>query len=114
LIRSKNTWLLAATCIAILYAFALLIFAADVFIKEQSISQRVSDSFMHLIQTALVLLFVVVGYKKPLVGSIIFAVMAVTYIITGWTSLHWTAHVLIAGTLLVVGILYTIAYKSAK
>jgi uncharacterized membrane protein len=69
---------------------------------------------MHLIPTALVLLSVVVGYKKPLVGAIIFAVMAVTYIITGWTSMHWTAHVLIAGTLLVVGILYTIVYKSAK
>ena len=112
--RSKNKWLLAATSIGFLYALALLVFAADVFSKEQSISQTVSDLFLHLIPTALVLLFVVVGYKKPLVGSIIFAVMAVTYIITGWTVMHWSAHVLIAGPLLVISFSYIIAYKSVK
>ena len=114
MISSKNKWLQAGTSTGILYALALLVFAADVFSKEQSISQTVSDLFLHLIPTALVLLFVVVGYKKPLVGSIIFAVMAVTYIISGWTSMHWTAHVLIAGTLLVISFLYIIAYKSVK
>ena len=114
MIRSINKWLLAATSIAILYAFTLLVFAADVFIKEQSISQTVSDLFMHLIPTALMLLFVVVGYKKPLVGAIIFAVMAVAYIITGWTGMHWTAHVLIAGPLIVISFLYIKAYKSDK
>ena len=102
MIRSKNKWLLTATSIAILYAFALLVFAADVFIKEQSISKTVSDLFMHLIPTALVLLFVVVGYKQPLVGASLFVVLAVSYIITGWTGMHWTAHVLIAGPLLVL------------
>jgi hypothetical protein len=41
----------------------------------------VFDLLMHLIPTALLLLFVVVGYKKPLVGAIIFAIFAVAYII---------------------------------
>ena len=81
MISSKNKWLLVATSIGILYALALLVFAADVFSKEQSIYQAVSDLCMHLIPTALLLLFVVVGYKKPLVGAIIFAIFAVAYII---------------------------------
>ena len=110
----SNKWLLAATSIGILYALALIVFAADVFSKKQSISQTVSDVFLHLMPTALVLLFILVGYKRPLIGAIIFAVLAVAYIITGWTSMHWTAHVLIAGPLLLLGLLYTIAYKSAK
>ena len=117
MISIKNKWLQAATSIGILYALALLVFAADVFSKEQSISQTVSDLFLHLIPTALVLLFVVVGYKKPLIGAIIFAifaVIAIIYIITGWANLHWSAHVLIAGPLLLMSILYVIAYKSDK
>ncbi|MFZ9171582.1 MAG: DUF7670 domain-containing protein [Sediminibacterium sp.] len=114
MISSKNKWLQAATSIGILYALALLVFAADVFSKEQSISQTVSDLFLHLIPTALVLLFVVVGYKKPLIGAIIFAIYAVAYIITGWSNMHWSAHVLIAGPLLAISFLYVMAYKSIK
>lgn len=114
MISSKNKWLIAATSIGILYALALLVFAADVFSKEQSISQPVFDLFLHLIPTALVLLFVVVGNKRSLVGAIIFLVSGTSYVITGWTNMHWTAHVLIAGPLLVISFLYIKAYKSAK
>jgi peptidoglycan/LPS O-acetylase OafA/YrhL len=114
LISSKNKWLIAATSIGILYALALLVFASDVFSKDQSISQMVSDLCMHLIPTALVLLFVVVGNKRSLVGAIIFAIFAVAYIITGWSNMHWSAHVLIVGPLLAISILYVMAYKSMK
>jgi len=112
--RSKNKWLVAATSIGFLYALALLVFAADVFSKEQSISQKVSDLFLHLVPTALVLLFVVVGYKWPLIGAIIFLLTGTTYIFTGWYNMHWTAHILIAGPLLLVSLLYIMAYKSIK
>jgi hypothetical protein len=114
LIRSKNKWLIAATSIGILYALALLVFASDVFSKDQSISQMVSDLFMHLIPTALVLLFVVVGNKRSLVGAIIFLVSGTSYVISGWTNMHWTAHVLIAGPLLAISFLYVMDYKSMK
>ncbi len=110
----SNKWLIAATSIGVLYALALLVFALDVFNKEQSISQTFSDVFLHLIPTVVVFLFVFVGYKNPLIGAIICLVSALIYIISGWSNLHWTAHVLIAGPLLVLSILYIISYKSIK
>jgi ABC-type molybdate transport system permease subunit len=114
LISSKNKWLLVATSIGILYAFALLVFAADVFSKNQHISQTLIDLVLHFIPTVIVLLLVVIAHKRPYLGAIIFGVMALTYIITGWSGMHWSAHLLIAGPLLLMSILYVIAYKSIK
>ncbi len=114
MIRSTNKWLLAATIIGILYALALLVFAADVFNNEQNITQTFYDLLLHLIPTAVVLFIVVVAFNRPLIGTIIFLVLGLMYIITGWTSMHWTAHVLIAGPLLVLGALYITAWESNK
>lgn len=109
-----NKWLIAATGTGIFYALALLIFADDVFNKDQSTTQTILDLLIHFIPTAIVLFLVVIAYQRPLVGSIIFAINGLVYIITGWANLHWTAHVVIAGPLLVLSMLYIIAYKSIK
>ena len=112
--RSANKWLIAATGIGVCYALALLVFALDVFNHDQSISQTILDLFLHLVPTGVVLLFVFVGYKKPLIGAAICLVSALMYIITGWSNMHWTAHLLIAGPLLLLCFLYINAYKSIK
>ena len=110
----SNKWLLAATIIGILYALALLVFAADVFNNEQNIAQTFYDLLLHLIPTAVILLIVVVAYNRSLIGAIIFLALGLMYIITGWANLHWTAHVLIAGPLLAMSFLYLIASNSIK
>lgn len=109
-----NKWLIAATGIGIFYALALLIFAGDVFNKDQTLTQTIFDLLVHFMPTAIALLLIVIAHQRPVVGSIIFAVNGIVYIITGWTNLHWTAHVLIAGPLLVLSFLYLMAYKSTK
>ena len=110
----KNKWHLAATSLGVLFAVALLIFAADVFNHEQNIAQTFYDILLHLLPTAVVLLIVVVAYNRPLIGAIIYLVLGLMYIITGWASMHWTAHVLIAGPLLLLSALYITAWKSIK
>lgn len=110
----KNKWHLAATSLGVLYAVALLIFAADVFNHEQNIAQTFYDILLHLLPTAVVLFIVVVAYNRPLIGAIIYLVLGLMYIITGWASMHWTAHVLIAGPLLLLSALYITAWKSIK
>ena len=112
--RRSNKWLIAATGIGIFYALALLIFAGDVFNKDQTLTQTIFDLLVHFMPTAIALLLIVIAHQRPVVGSIIFAVNGIVYIITGWTNLHWTAHVLIAGPLLVLSFLYLMAYKSTK
>ena len=110
----KNKWHLAATSLGVLYAVALLIFAADVFNHEQNIAQTFYDILLHLLPTAVVLLIVVVAYNRPLIGAIIYLVLGLMYIITGWARMHWSAHVLIAGPLLLLSALYITAWKSNK
>lgn len=110
----KNKWHLAATSLGVLYAVALLIFAADVFNHEQNIAQTFYDILLHLLPTAVLLLIVVVVYNRPLIGAITFLVLGLMYIITGWASMHWSAHVLIAGPLLLLSALYITAWKSNK
>jgi hypothetical protein len=110
----KNKWHLAATSLGVLYAVALLIFAADVFNHEQNIAQTFYDILLHLLPTAVVLLIVVVAYNRPLIGAIIYLVLGLMYIITGWASMHWSAHVLIAGPLFLLSALYITDWKSNK
>ncbi len=110
----KNKWHLAATSLGVLYAVALLIFAADVFNHEQNIAQTFYDILLHLLPTAVVFIIVVVAYNRPLIGAIIYLVLGLIYIITGWASMHWSAHVLIAGPLLLLSALYITAWKSIK
>ena len=110
----KNKWHLAATSLGVLYAVALLIFAADVFNHEQNIAQTFYDILLHLLPTAVILLIVFVAYNRPLIGAIIYLVLGLMYIITGWARMHWSAHVLIAGPLLLLSALYITAWKSTK
>ncbi len=110
----KNKWHLAATSLGVLYAVTLLIFAADIFNHEQNITQTFYDLLLHLIPTAVVLFIVVVAFNRPLIGTIIFLVLGLMYIITGWARMHWSAHVLIAGPLLLLSALYITAWKSNK
>ena len=110
----KNKWHLAATSLGVLYANALLIFAADVFNHEQNIAQTFYDLLLHLLPTAVILLIVFVAYNRPLIGAIIYLVLGLMYIITGWARMHWSAHVLIAGPLLLLSALYITAWKSNK
>ena len=110
----KNKWHLAATILGILYAVALLVFAADVFNDEQNITQTFYDLLLHLLPTAVILLIVFVAYNWPLIGAIIYLVLGLMYIITGWARMHWSAHVLIAGPLLLLSALYITSWKSNK
>ncbi len=110
----KNKWHLAATSLGVLFAVALLIFAADVFNHEQNIAQTFYDILLHLLHTAVILLIVFVAYNRPLIGAIIYLVLGLMYIITGWARMHWSAHVLIAGPLLLLSALYITAWKSNK
>ena len=82
--------------------------------NNQTLNQAILDLLLHLIPTAIALILTVFAHRFPLAGAIIFAVIAIIYIITGWANLHWSAHVLIAGPLLLMSILYVIAYKSDK
>jgi hypothetical protein len=110
----KNKWLLVARTLGVLYGVSLLIFAADVFNHEQNIAQTFYDLLLHLLPTAVVLFIVVVAYNRPLIGAIVFLVLGVMYIITSWASMHWTAHVLIAGPLILLSALYITYWKSIK
>ena len=110
----KNKWHLAATILGILYAVALLVFAADVFNDDQNITQTFYDILLHLLPTAVILLIVFVAYNRPLIGAIIYLVLGLMYIITGWARMHWSAHILIAGPLLLLSALYITAWKSNK
>ena len=112
--RSSNKWLFAATGIGIFYALGLLIFAGDVFTKNQNVTQAILELLLHFIPTAIALFLTLIAHRYPMIGAIIFSVLAIVYIITGWSNMHWTVHVLIAGPLLLLSFLYLMAYKSVK
>ena len=62
--RSSNKWLTAATGTGVCYALALLIFAGDVFNKNQGTSQTIFGLLIHFIATSIGLFVVMMAHYR--------------------------------------------------
>jgi hypothetical protein len=93
------------------FAGFLAIFAADVFEGHYSLGQLIVALAMHLIPTALVVLMVIVAWKREWVGAIISGLLGCVYIVTMWGRFPIDVYFLIAGPLFCVGILYLFGWK---
>ena len=75
-------------------------------------SHSIVDGLMHFAPALLVLGAVVAAWHGPLVGAVAFGAYAAVYAITTRTRLDWI--VVIAGPLLVAGILYALQWRLTK
>ena len=115
-------WLPRILCIlAILF---ISLFAADSFENpEQTIWQQLGGFFLHLIPSIILLLFLIVAWKRELIGGIIFIVIGIVlsplvfmlnYNRTHSVWISLTVILTITLPFLLVGILFLISYSKKK
>ncbi len=93
----------------IAFALFLALFAFDVFEGEASVGERALALGIHLLPNFACLALVAAAWKRPWIGSLGFAVLALAYLALSHEHLDWVA--LISGPLALVALLYGLAAK---
>ena len=98
-------WAPRATCITC--AVFISMFAMDVFGEGRDLWGTVVALSMHLIPTFIILLVLVISWRREWIGGVLFIAAAVAYVWSIWEArFFWSAGPLIAGPLLITGILF--------
>jgi hypothetical protein len=66
---------------------------------------------MHLIPTGIVLVALMIVWRREWIGAVLFPLLAVFHLVTAWGHLHWSAYAVIEGPLLLLGILFWINWR---
>lgn len=101
----------SARVLGIAFALFISIFAMDVFSANDDFRDTLPALYLHLIPALIVMLFVIISWKRELIGGIFFTLLGILYIILEWGKFDWPAYVLIAGPMLILGILYFVGWN---
>jgi hypothetical protein len=88
------------------FAGFLSLFALDVFGEGYTFRQTLMALAMHLIPTAVVLGVVAISWRWAWAGALLSLALGAWYVIGLWGRFHWSAYAVIAGPLLVLGLLF--------
>ena len=84
------------------------LFALDVFGEGRGFWETTLALFMHLIPTWIVLAVLAISWRWGWVGALRCLALGAFYLISSWGRFHWSAYVLISGSLFLIGSLYLI------
>ncbi len=108
---SRNAFVLwAPRVLTIAFAAFISIFAADVFEHGVGFWKTLGALLLHLIPTFLVLLVLVLSWRREWVGAIAFFALGLAYIVMMWGRFPLATYVVIAGPLFLAGILFLVSW----
>lgn len=99
--------------LAILFVVFLCFFSLDAF-GEFNGWKSVLAVVIHLAIPTVVLLAVIIAWKKDLLGAIIFCFFAIYYVYMVGPNRHWSWYALISGPALLVAVLYLLNWIQEK
>ena len=94
----------APRLLAAAFAVFLSVFSLDAFGPGTTLSQALPDFLIHLIPAAIVLAVIALAWHREWIGAVVFAALAVAYLVTAREHLSWIAA--ISGPLLITAALY--------
>jgi hypothetical protein len=97
-------WIPRILCI--LLALFLSLFAFDVFGEGRGLGETILALLMHLIPVYVVVIILVIAWRREWVGAVLFIALAVFYVVWAWGRAHWSAYLGISGPLALVGVLF--------
>lgn len=103
-----------ARIMSMVFAVFISIFSLDVFTENYSFWNGVLALFMHLIPALLVLLVLLVSWRREWFGGATYTLLGIIYLVTGKEKMDWAAYLLIAGPLFILGILFFLAWLQKK
>ena len=97
--------------LVILEAVFISLFALDVFGEGYDFLTLLQALAMHLLPTAVVLVALAIAWRWERVGGILFIALGAYYILSLGRNLAWTASLIVAGPLLLAGLLFLVDWK---
>ena len=92
--------------LCILFALFLSLFALDVFEEGRGLWETTLALLVHLIPVYLVAAGLVIAWRWEWLGAILFAALALLYLVWFWGRFHWIAYVVISGSLFLLAVLF--------
>jgi hypothetical protein len=111
---SERVVVWAPRVLAILVAAFLSLFAADVFDEGAGLWETSVRLLVHLIPTWIVLALLFAAWRRAWIGAAVFPLLGALYLVLAWGRFHWSAYVVIAGPLFLLGLLYGAAWIHAR
>jgi hypothetical protein len=100
--------------LCLLFAGLISLFALDVFEESRGFWNTTLALLMHLIPTGILLLILIVSWRWEWVGGLLFPALGTFYLIAFWGRFHWSAYVIISGSLFLLGILFLLGWSSRR
>jgi len=100
--------------LGILFAVFISLFAVDVLGEGYGIGEAILGFLIHLVPTYLVIITLVIAWRKEWIGAILFIALGLVYIILAWGEFPWGTYLVISGPLILIGILFLVSgfYKT--
>lgn len=114
--RVERTVFWTPRILCILFALFISLLALDVFGMGYGFWETIVALIMHLVPTFVILIALALAWRWPWIGAILFAALAVLYVIMIWRDFDWITYLLIAGPLFLVGALFLVdwLYHAAR
>lgn len=110
---TREDWILwTPRVLSILFASFLSLFALDVFAEGRPWLEILAALLIHLIPTYIIVLLLVLAWRRPWIGAIGNAALAIAYASMAWRHPQWVAA--ISGVLLLVAALYWLSWRTAR
>lgn len=97
--------------LGILFALFLSLFALDVFGVGLGLWDSIRAFLIHLTPVYGVVIALVLAWRRPLLGAILFPALALVYVISFGGRNDWIAYAVITGPLLLLGLLFLLNWK---
>jgi hypothetical protein len=110
--RSIIFW--APRILTILLVAFLALFSLDVFDSQGTFWQIALRLLIHNIPSLVVLIVLVLAWHKEWIGAIIFPLFGLLYLIDNLGKAHWSAFAAITAPLVLVGLLFLLAWLKAR
>ncbi|MCK5076143.1 MAG: hypothetical protein KAR38_07185, partial [Calditrichia bacterium] len=102
--------------ITIFFAILLSIFSLDVVVEGRGLGQVMLAILIHQIPVFLIVIALVVAWRREWVGTVLFIGLALFYLIFAWGRFPLVTYLAISGPLFLVGVLFQLnwVYKDIE
>jgi hypothetical protein len=112
--KLKSTIYWAPRVLTILLAIFLMLFSLDEFDGQKTFWQLALALLMHNLPSIFLLMVLIFTWRKEWIGAIIYIILGLLYLVTNLGRMHWSAFALITGPLVLVGLLFLLAWFKAR
>jgi len=92
--------------LVLLFAAFISLFALDVFAEHHGFWETTLAFIIHLVPTAILLLFLALSWRWEWTGAVLFTGLAVFYLVASRGRFPWFVRALISGPLFLMGLLF--------